>query len=66
MLATLATQRTNAVAGAGGVDASALTTGYHRAFLAGALFGLLGALTALALLVRRPEPAPAAPAPADA
>jgi EmrB/QacA subfamily drug resistance transporter len=66
-LATLATQRTNDLAGAGGVDASALTAGYHRAFLVGALFGLLGALSAVALLVRaRPAPAHSAPAPADA
>ena len=66
VLATLATQRTNDLAGARGVDASALTAGFHRAFLVGALFGLLGALTALGLLVRRPAPAPAAPAPVDA
>ncbi len=77
ILATLATQRTQDLAGAGGVDASALTAGFHRAFLVGACFAALGAVTAALLLVRvraprhqaAPQPAPDAaqqPAPVDA
>jgi hypothetical protein len=66
VLATLATQRTKDVAGAAGIDAHALTTGFHRAFLVGALFALFGALTAALALGRRGrEPAPA-PVTADA
>jgi EmrB/QacA subfamily drug resistance transporter len=68
-LATLATQRTQDVAGAAGVDASALTAGFHRAFLVGAGFAALGAVTAAALLIRVPHPraqTPQAPAPVDA
>jgi EmrB/QacA subfamily drug resistance transporter len=66
VLATLATQRTSEVAGAAGIDAHALTTGFHRAFLVGALFALFGSLTAAALLGRRrAEPVPA-PVTADA
>jgi EmrB/QacA subfamily drug resistance transporter len=69
VLATLATQRTQHVAGAGGVDAAALTTGFHRAFLVGALFAALGAVTAASLLIRVRHPraqAPKTPAPVDA
>jgi EmrB/QacA subfamily drug resistance transporter len=69
VLATLATQRTQDLAGAGGVDASALTGGFHRAFLVGACFAALGAITAAGLLVRVRHPrqqAAQAPAPADA
>jgi hypothetical protein len=69
VLATLATQRTQHVAGAGGVDASALTAGFHRAFLVGALFAASGAITAAALLIRVRHPrqqAQQAPAPVDA
>jgi EmrB/QacA subfamily drug resistance transporter len=68
-LATLATQRTQDVARAGGVDAAALTTGFHRAFLVGALFAALGAITAAGLLIRVRHPRSQraqAPAPADA
>ena len=60
-LATLATQRTQDVAGAGGIDAAALTTGFHRAFLVGAGFAALGAITAAALLIRVPHPRAQAP-----
>ena len=42
VLATIATQRTSDVAGAAGIDASALVAGYQRAFLVGAGFGFLG------------------------
>jgi EmrB/QacA subfamily drug resistance transporter len=71
VLATLATQRTSDVAGAGGIDASALTAGYHRAFFVGSLFGFLGAVLAAGLLGRARQPQPqsqpaAEPAPADA
>jgi EmrB/QacA subfamily drug resistance transporter len=57
ILATLATQRTQDLAGSGGVDASALVGGFHRAFLVGACFAALGAITALVLLVRVRHPA---------
>ena len=61
ILATLATQRTDAL----GTGADALTAGFHRAFEVGALFAFAGAVAAL-LIVRRatpraepaPEPAP--------
>jgi EmrB/QacA subfamily drug resistance transporter len=69
VLATVATQRTDALARSGGVDASALTAGYHRAFLVGALFALAGAVIAAGLLVRVRQPSPAAaqePTPVDA
>ena len=69
VLATLATQRTQDVAGAGGIDAAALTTGFHRAFLVGALFAAAGAITAAVLLVRVRHPraqATRGPAPVDA
>jgi EmrB/QacA subfamily drug resistance transporter len=66
ILATLATQHTQDLAHGGPIGASALTGGFHRAFLVGALFAFAGALTAAALLigVRHPR-RPAAPAPAD-
>ncbi len=69
ILATLATQRTQDLAGTGPIDASALTGGYHRAFLVGACFAALGALAAGALLVRVRHPrqqAAQAAAPVDA
>jgi EmrB/QacA subfamily drug resistance transporter len=56
ILATLATQRSQDLAGAGAVDASALTGGFHRAFLVGACFAALGAITAALLLVRVRHP----------
>jgi EmrB/QacA subfamily drug resistance transporter len=49
VLATLATQRTADLAG-GGHDLSALTSGFHRAFIVGAGFALLGAIAAATLL----------------
>jgi MFS family permease len=55
-LATIATQRTSDLAGAGGIDASALTGGYQRAFLVGAGFAFVGALIALVGLVRVRHP----------
>ena len=61
-LATIATQRTSDLAGAGGIDASALTAGYQRAFVVGAGFAFLGAL--IALVGPRPRPPPAAAGPA--
>jgi predicted MFS family arabinose efflux permease len=66
ILATLATQHTQDLAHGGPIGASALTGGFHRAFLVGALFALAGAATAAALLVgvRHPRQ-PAAPAPVD-
>ena len=67
ILATLATQRTQDLAHGGPFDASALTGGFHRAFLVGACFAFAGALTAAGLLIRVRHPRhPAAPAPADA
>jgi EmrB/QacA subfamily drug resistance transporter len=67
ILATLATQRTQDLAHGAAIDASALTAGFHRAFLVGACFAFTGALIAAALLigVRHPRQQPA-PAPADA
>jgi sugar phosphate permease len=69
-LATIATQRTSDLAGAGGIDASALTGGYQRAFVVGAMFAFLGALIALGGLVRVRHPQQAqqaaAPTPVDA
>jgi predicted MFS family arabinose efflux permease len=65
-LATIATQRTQELAGRAGVDAAALTAGFHRAFLVGALFAALGAVTAAALLIRVRDPRAAAAQPAAA
>jgi EmrB/QacA subfamily drug resistance transporter len=66
ILATLATQHTQDVAH-GAVTASAVTAGFHRAFLVGALFAFAGALLAAALLIRVRHPhQPAAPVPAAA
>jgi predicted MFS family arabinose efflux permease len=69
-LATLATQRTADLAGAGGIDASALTGGYRHAFVVGSAFAFAGALIALAGLVRVRHPQQQAqqqaPAPVDA
>jgi EmrB/QacA subfamily drug resistance transporter len=57
ILATIASDRTRAAAGGGRIDAAALTSGYHGAFLVGACFAAAGALTALFALVVRPVPA---------
>jgi sugar phosphate permease len=71
-LATIATQRTSDLAGAGPIDASALTAGFQRAFVVGAGFAYVGALIALVALVRVRHPQQAqqqqqpAAAPADA
>jgi MFS family permease len=53
ILATLATARTNALLAAGDPPASALTGGYHLAFLVAA--GLVAAAVTLALVVLRSE-----------
>jgi EmrB/QacA subfamily drug resistance transporter len=75
ILATLATQRAQHVAGGGPVDANALVAGFHRAFVVGAGFAAIGAAIAALLLVRVRHPAaqaaqapaqPAAEAPAQA
>jgi EmrB/QacA subfamily drug resistance transporter len=66
ILATLATQHTQDVAHGGAVTASAVTAGFHRAFLVGGLFAFVGALIAAALLVTVRPRQPAAAAPADA
>ena len=70
-LATIATQRTSDLAGAGGIDASALTGGYQRAFVVGRASPSSGALIALVALVRVRHPQQqaqqqSAPAPVDA
>jgi MFS family permease len=66
-LATIATQRTSDLAGAGGIDASALTGGYRHAFVVGAMFAFAGAVIALVGLVRVRHPQQQAqPAPVDA
>jgi EmrB/QacA subfamily drug resistance transporter len=68
ILATLATQRTQDLAGNGPIDAEDLVGGFHRAFLVGAGFAAAGAIIALLLLVRvrapRHQAAPAPPPPA--
>jgi EmrB/QacA subfamily drug resistance transporter len=51
LLATVATQRTDAVAGSVS-HAAALTAGFERAFLVGAVFGAIGALISLTVLAR--------------
>jgi EmrB/QacA subfamily drug resistance transporter len=51
LLATLATQRTGDVAGSVS-RAAALTDGFQRAFLAGAIFALVGAALSVVLLAR--------------
>jgi hypothetical protein len=51
LLATLATQRTDAVTGTASA-AVALTEGFQRAFLTGAAFAAVGALLSVTLLVR--------------
>jgi predicted MFS family arabinose efflux permease len=53
VLATVATERTNAL---GGVGAAALTGGFHRAFLVGAFIALAGAGIAAGLLARVSAP----------
>jgi EmrB/QacA subfamily drug resistance transporter len=55
LLATVASSHTASVAHGGASTASALTSGFHAAFLVGATFGLAGALTAGAALARRPR-----------
>jgi hypothetical protein len=54
VLASLAAARTHGVTVAGGVDASALTSGYQLAFLVGACFAALGAV-ASAVFLRTPH-----------
>jgi EmrB/QacA subfamily drug resistance transporter len=72
ILATLATQRTQDLAGNGPIDANDVVAGFHRAFVVGAGFAAVGALIALLLLVRvrhpaaRPRQAPPAEQPAEA
>jgi sugar phosphate permease len=72
ILATLATQRTQDLAGNGPIDANDVVAGFHRAFFVGAGFAAVGALIALLLLVRVRHPAaqgaqaPAAAPPAEA
>src|SRR5689334_5507990 len=57
VLATIASERTRAAAGGGRIDAAALTSGYHGAFLVGACFAAAGAPTALFSPGARPVPA---------
>jgi EmrB/QacA subfamily drug resistance transporter len=67
VLATLATQRTAAVAGAAVPGAAALTAGFQRAFLVGAGFAFAGAVAgALLLASTRAPTAAASPAGVDA
>src|SRR5918992_867081 len=53
VLATFATERTQGLVGDGEAAASALTSGYHLAYLIGA--GLVGVALAVALTVLRPQ-----------
>jgi EmrB/QacA subfamily drug resistance transporter len=57
VLATLATERTNALLDSGAAHAAALNSGFHLAYLVGA--GLVGVALAIAVFVLRAEPAPA-------
>lgn len=61
ILATVATQRTASVAHGAHVSATALTAGFHLAFLVGGAFALAGALTAGAALTRRDRRRPPLP-----
>jgi hypothetical protein len=56
ILATLSTERTNSLLDGGASQASALTSGYHLAYLIGA--GLAAIAVLLAIFVIRPTPAP--------
>jgi len=58
LLATLATQRTDALLADGASNAAALTSGFHLAYLVGA--GLVGIALAIAVFVLEPAPHPAA------
>jgi EmrB/QacA subfamily drug resistance transporter len=63
VLATLSTDRTDALLADGVAEAAALNSGYHLAFLVGA--GLAAIAVAIAIFVLRPPPAmPVAPEPA--
>ncbi len=57
VLATLATQRTDSLLADGVASASALNSGYHLAFLIGAV--LIGLAVVAAVVILRPEPAEA-------
>jgi EmrB/QacA subfamily drug resistance transporter len=59
VLATLSTERTETLLGDGASHASALTSGYHVAYLIGA--GLAALAVAIAIFVLRPAPMPAMP-----
>jgi MFS family permease len=61
VLATLATGRTNHLLAHGDSTASALNSGYHLAYLIGAV--LVGAAMVIAVSVLRPERSAAAPHP---
>lgn len=56
LLATLSTERTDTLLGDGVAQASALTSGYHLAYLVGA--GLAAIAVAIAIFVLRPTPLP--------
>ena len=58
VLASLAAARSEAHAAAGAAPLDALTSGYHLAFAAGAVFAVVAALLG-ALLMREPSPASA-------
>jgi EmrB/QacA subfamily drug resistance transporter len=60
VLATLSTERSENLIAAGHSTASALTSGYHLAYLVGA--GLAAASVLIAIFVLKPTPAPAAAA----
>jgi len=60
VLATLSGERTQSLLDAGHSQASALTSGYHAAYLAGACFAAIA--VAIAVFVLRPPATPPAPA----
>jgi EmrB/QacA subfamily drug resistance transporter len=57
LLATLSTERSDSLIASGTAQASALTSGYHLAYLVGA--GLAAAAVAIAIFVLKPTPMPA-------
>ncbi len=62
LLASIADARTGAVVAHGGALTTALTSGYHHAFLAAAMIAILGAVASALLLPGRPAE-PRSPAP---
>ena len=66
IVVSLADARTSAIEGTAASASAALNSGYHVAFLTGAIFGVIGAVLAATLIRSRGAPPPPAPQePAD-